>query len=48
MYRGNGWIVDSFNVMFFVFFYLLVFIICDFDYKENMMLNGIRVRVVCN
>lgn len=47
MRRGNGWIADSFNVTPPVSSYLLAFIICDFDYKENMTSNGIRVRVVC-
>lgn len=48
MRRGNGWIADSFNVTPPVSSYLLAFIICDFDYKENMTSNGIRVCVVCN
>lgn len=48
MRRGNGWIADSFNVTPPVSSYLLAFIICDFDYKENMTSNGIRVRVVCH
>ncbi|XP_052694307.1 aminopeptidase Ey-like isoform X2 [Crassostrea angulata] len=42
--RGNGWIADSFNVTPPVSSYLLAFIICDFDYKENMTSNGIRYR----
>lgn len=45
MHRGNGWIADSFNVTPPVSSYLLAFIICDFDYKENMTSNGIRVSL---
>ncbi|XP_064646003.1 aminopeptidase N-like isoform X2 [Lineus longissimus] len=43
--RPNGWVADVYEVTPVMSTYLLAFVICDFQYKENTTLRGTKFRV---